>query len=224
MSDVEPSGHAADDAAPAQSDELEPARLALMRAATEVIGAEGWRSVSAAAIGLRAGVEPMLVRHHIDSVPALGREAAWQAIQGAFLSSASDLLNADSLLTGLERAVGAEADRSAREVQTILEATAASGADVVLAQRVRETTADFVALLAGRISEAQGNGEIRADLDAVTLALLIRALLDGLVLHRLLDPSYRLDRASDLLRAMLEPEPTVARAETSPSGRHVAPR
>jgi hypothetical protein len=77
-----------------------------------------------------------------------------------------------------------------------VEAMARGARDVEIRRSMAEMLAEFREQIAGRIAAGQRRGELSADLDPVGTATVLGAMLDGLGLHVLIDPSIDIERTA----------------------------
>ncbi|WP_406102925.1 TetR/AcrR family transcriptional regulator [Streptomyces sp. NBC_01003] len=159
-------------------------RTRLLCAAAELIAEDGWGAVSTRRVAERAGVRPALVHYHFRSVDNLLVQAALSALRE----------EVDTLLTGLREGadVGVGLDVFLAEVarfaaggenttlfsETLLAATRHEQ----LRTELREILAECRTALTRWVAGQSDTG------DAEATAVLLLALLDGLVLHQIIDP------------------------------------
>lgn len=177
-------------------DAAEPSRGArrrdqLVGAGLSLLAEKGWSGLTARAVAGRAGTHPGLVHYHFGGLPALKRAVAAAAALEAFEPVLVALTSADSWSAGLAAVVRPAAEHSdPRTARISAELIAASLQDAAVGDLMRRTLADargrLVPWLAGTGAEHPEG-----------LATLLVAALDGLVLHRLLDPALALDQVAD---------------------------
>lgn len=172
-------------------------RRGLLASAVELITELGWNAVSTRILAERAGVRPGLVHYHFESLPALLREAALGAM--AALADAAPLKAVDDLDEGLDLLVGALDDPSGSLSLLFSETYLAATRDPELRRRITELTRAFGDELAAWLTR---NGHPSP---AATATVLI-ATLDGLALHKALDPALDLDAAKSVLRTLIQEE------------------
>jgi len=153
-------------------------RERLLGAAAELIAEKGWGAVSTRVLAERAGVGSGVVHYHFDSTQAVLVEAAVGALRAA-LAGLPDLPAAaepeqvlDALLAALDEAGGQELF-----TETFLAATRNDD----LRRAVAAVLADFRRALAAWLAD---RGVPSPEATAAVLA----ASVDGLLLHRALDP------------------------------------
>jgi AcrR family transcriptional regulator len=179
----------------------------LASAAVQLIAEEGWAAVTTRHVADRAGVNQGLVHYHYGSVAALRREAALQAMTAVFEPAIAGLLHVDDIGAALGQAIAAieQIDPTQPEVVVSLEAMLQSQRDPELRERLLVMLDDFRDVLEERLAKAAREGRLRSDLDARGAALLVAAALDGLGLHRSIDPGTSLAPAASTITALLEP-------------------
>ncbi|WP_328304811.1 TetR/AcrR family transcriptional regulator [Actinomycetospora sp. NBC_00405] len=175
-------------------------RGAVLDAAADLIGELGWGRVSTRAVAERAGVLPGLVHYHFASQQELlaeaatGRVAVWADEGLAALEATSDLR------AGLTLLLESVAHLDPTEPLHLLasETYLAASRDPALAGALRRVVAEFRTGLTGwLVSRGVPSGT------AGESAALLTAVLDGIALHRALDPQLPLDRGVDALLRML---------------------
>ncbi len=157
-------------------------REQLVRAGLELLAETGWTGLTARAVAARAGTHQGLVHYHFGGLPTLKREIAGAAVREAFEPAVSVLTAASSWPAGVAAVVRSTAEQwDPRLARITAELVVASLQDPEVGKLVRRTLADARARLVPWLTAA---GEPRPD----GLATLLLAALDGLVLHRLVEP------------------------------------
>lgn len=175
-------------------------RARLVAAAQELIGELGWNGVSTRILAERAEVRPGLVHYHFESLQALLRQAAIEAM-GPLLTDAAQLLGAadpadavEAMLAGIDRYTGTDPASL-----LFIEAYIAATRDPVLREQMYDLVAGFrAAITAALVSKDHP--------DAEATAVLIMAVIDGFILHKGLDPQLSAARLVPLLRRLTETE------------------
>ncbi|NUT94919.1 MAG: TetR/AcrR family transcriptional regulator [Saccharothrix sp.] len=151
----------------------------LLAAAAELIAEKGWGAVSTRVLADRAGVGSGVVHYHFDSTQAVLVQASVGALRTALaglpelLESAADPAAAlDALLAALDEAGGQQLF-----VETFLAATR----NDELRAAVAGVLAEFRATLAAWLAE-------RGVPTPSETAAVLAAAVDGVLLHRALDP------------------------------------
>ena len=173
-------------------------RAKLLAAAAELIPELGWGSVSTRAVADRAGVAPGLVHYHFDSMPDLLAQASVGALAEMVQGAADELARA-GLTEGI-RALFVSIDAIADDEPANLlfsEAYLAGSRAPQLRNALGEQLATFRMQLAAWLRE---HGESEAYAKAVVIA----ALVDGLLLHRTLGQPISGDAIAALVLRMLD--------------------
>ena len=165
-------------------------REQLVRAGVDLLGERGWAGVTARAVAERAGTHQGLVHYHFGGLPALKRAVADAAVREAFEPAVALLTAAGSWPAGVAAVVRATAGQwEPRTARTTAELVVASLQDPEVGELLRDTLAAVRARLVPWLA-ASGEAEPEG------LATVLVAALDGLVLHRLLDPALDLGAAA----------------------------
>lgn len=173
-------------------------RRRLLAAAAELIPQLGWRGVSTRVVARRAGVAPGLVHYHFGSVPSLLRQAVVQ-VMGDVLAAVPPMLSeAESGDEALGRLLASFDDFDGTDptsllfVEAYLAATRDPQLRVELSRMLDEVRAAVAAWLDTRGTPAP----------AATAAVLV-ATLDGVMLHRALQPTMTPEEVAPVLRRLL---------------------
>lgn len=199
---------------PRQSPKMEPARAVPTGPTAAVRGAEvrrrlleaavvcvpelGWAGVSTRVLAARAGVAPSLVHYHFSSVQELLRTAAVDALADALAEAEQVLASADgaagvaALLAQLDRHTGADPG-SLLFVETYLAATR----DEALHEDLRRLLLAFRQALEGHLSRCGVP-------DPAGTAAVLAAAVDGVLLHRAIDPSLTAALVTPVLSRLLD--------------------
>ncbi|KZM75136.1 TetR/AcrR family transcriptional regulator [Nocardia terpenica] len=158
-------------------------RARLMDAAVELIAERGWGAVTTRMVAERAELRPGLVHYHFNSVNDLLIDASLRMVRAL----ASDVLG-----EGLDRSGPAGLDRllAAIAAYTVAEADTRVFSEMLLAatryERLQEglgvVLREFRAAVAAWL---RSSGSVP---DPEATAVVLVAALDGLILHRLIDP------------------------------------
>jgi AcrR family transcriptional regulator len=185
--------------APTAAEQGREVRQRLRRAAVELIAERGWRAVSTRLVAERAGVGAGLVHYHFASLDALLREAAVEVLRetatgmDALLDAAPGPRELIAMLLGvLDEYTGQDAMSTA-----FLETYLAATRDPVLHADVAVIVTGFRDRMAGWLA---GHGV--ADPEAV--ATVLGAAVDGLVLHRGLDPRLGTSSVAAVLARLVD--------------------
>ena len=172
-------------------------RESLLTAAAELIAERGWTGVSTRVLAERAGVGPGLVHYHFPSLRALLNEAALRTIRAVAREGAAHLPGATAR-EGLDLLLGSLDAYSGEDPTSVLftEAFLAAGRDAELREALTRLLADFRTLL----TDWMRAGGVP---DPDTTARVLTATVDGLMLHRPLDPSLTAESVVPVLRRLL---------------------
>lgn len=175
-------------------------RQRLVRAAAELIAERGWTGVSTRVLAERAGVASGLVHYHFASLQALLVEAAISVMRdvvdgvGPLLARARTPEDAIDLMLGsLDRYTGRD-PTSLLVIETYLAATR----DEDLSKAV----ADVVAHFRRRLTEWLAERDVASPEET---AAVLAAAIDGVLLHRALDPGLTAGMVAPVLRRILAP-------------------
>ncbi|SCK19072.1 TetR/AcrR family transcriptional regulator [Streptomyces sp. WMMB 322] len=174
-------------------------RQRLLDAAAQLIVEDGWGAVTTRRVADRAGLRPGLVHYHFSTVTDLLIEAALASARREMAQATEAILQADDPAQGMTRVLEAVAEYSWNDPATVLfsEMLLASTRLERLRTQLAELMAEWRTSVAewlracGTTSPEGPSGEAaeRPEDDAEATAMLLGAAIDGLVLHRLIDPS-----------------------------------
>ncbi|PSR66427.1 TetR/AcrR family transcriptional regulator [Nocardia sp. MDA0666] len=170
-------------------------RARLMDAATQLIAERGWGAVTTRLVAERAGVRAGLVHYHFRSVDDLLIDAALRMMRRLAGDVPADLLGDTATgITALLSLIGGY-DQSSADTRVFSEMLLAATRHERLRDGLAAVLAEFRATIVARL---RADGSVP---DPEATAVVLVAALDGLVLHRLIDPGLReLDLATPLLR------------------------
>jgi AcrR family transcriptional regulator len=156
-------------------------RQRLLAAAAELIPERGWTAVSTRILAERAGVTPSVVHYHFSSVQEVLAEAAIgtmrQVVAAADFSAASTPAAAvDAMMAAVEQYDGTD-PTSLLFIETYLAATR----DERLRAQITTVVTEFRARVADWLA-------IHQVPDPAATAAVLAATIDGLLLHRALEP------------------------------------
>ncbi|MGH3799537.1 MAG: TetR/AcrR family transcriptional regulator [Pseudonocardiaceae bacterium] len=178
-------------------------RLQLLSAAADLIAELGWNAVSTRILAERAGVTPGLVHYHFPSLQALLRDAALGMISD--LLSATELIfeDAQTLDAGVNTMLGSLDSYTGRDPTSLLftETYLAATRDETLRIELIGVVDEFRRKLARWLGE---HGATTPDATASVLA----AAIDGVMLHRALNPELISSAVAPVLRRLVTPGPT----------------
>lgn len=189
----------------AGQDDASRTRQRILRATVALMAEIGIDRVRTRTIAERAGVNAALVHYYFGSVPALVMEAAEDALQRELGPSIDVLKSGTTMKTSL-RAVLAwieqYGERSAGS--TILaEAMVKATRDPSFRRWTKRASQRFRAAILERLTAAREAGELDPKLDLTATATLLAAALDGLLFHRIVDPTLDVMQTAAPLEAML---------------------
>lgn len=180
---------------PTAADRGREVRRRLLDAAAELIAERGWAGVSTRVLAERAGVAAGLVHYHFTSLQGLLTEAAIGVMRG-LADELPPLL--DSVSTpdeALELMLESLAPHTGDDPMSLLfiETYLAATRDEELRRAVAGVVADFRDKLARWLDEQDvANPE--------ATAAVLAAAVDGVVMHRALDPSMTTEFVAPVLR------------------------
>lgn len=185
------------EAAPARAD----TRTRILDAAVELIAEKGWGGVTTRGVADRAGANSALVHYYFGTKDALLREAALQAFAEEADEPTLRMFEAPNLDGLLRVAVEAirDVDLRSTNVRASLEAFLRASRDEEIGRAIAELLEGYRGAIGDRIA-ADG---ARPDEDTRPLAVLLTALLDGLLLHRIVDPELDLEGVEETLRELV---------------------
>ena len=185
-------------------------RLRLLSAAAELIAELGWTAVSTRILAERAGVTPGLVHYHFPSLQALLRDAALGMISDLLSGIESIFDDGRSLDRGVEMMLGSLDAYSGGDSTSVLftETYLAAIRDETLRIELIALVDEFRRKLARWLSEH--GVKTPADTAAV-----LAAAIDGVMLHRGLDPQLTSSSVAPVLRRLVAEGPS--RSDSPPS-------
>jgi AcrR family transcriptional regulator len=184
-------------------------RQALLDAAAALIAETGWCAVTTRAIAARAGVPHGAVSYHFEGKDDLLREAALSATRQALaapLALAAQAGSVAELLSGTFAwyAAGGLSDPA---VAQLLETAREAVRDNALRAPIAADLHDYRKALADLVRRDQQRGALVGAVPADGVAAAIAALLDGLLLHLVLDPELDTRPAAAAVLGLLAGEP-----------------
>ena len=192
----------------AKKEQAARSREALIQAAMDLFAERGYRGTSVQAIGDLAGVSRGSIFWHFGSKEGL----LWAVVERAFAEWESDVLVPDvGRATGVEamrRALAAHrrflTERSEALRLFYLLMFEALGPHPELAQEFARLHMHLREMTVGWMQQAIDAGELRNDVDATAVVILITGALGGLAYQWLLDPGgFDLDRVYEDLEKTL---------------------
>jgi AcrR family transcriptional regulator len=180
-------------------------RERLLHATVELMAEVGIDRVRTRSIAERASVNPALVHYHFGSVSALVMEAAQDALLRtlgpaieAFQSGATIRDSIQAILRWLDHH-GEEAPGSTILAEAMVQATR----NASFRWWATRASQRFRLVILDRLRAARDAGELDPELDLPAAAILLAAALDGLLFHRLVDPTLDVLQVAGPFEAML---------------------
>jgi AcrR family transcriptional regulator len=172
-------------------------RRRLRSAAADLIVERGWTAVSTRVLAERAGVVPGLVHYHFPSLQALLAEAATDTLRAAATALRPTLERAGTPQEAVEMLLQELDSYTGRDPVSLLfaETYLAATRDEALARVVGGLLTEI------RIDLAAWLGERRVQDPSATAAVLLAAI-DGILLHRAMDPALTAEMAAPVLRRL----------------------
>jgi AcrR family transcriptional regulator len=184
---------------------LRRTRERLLRATVELMAEIGIDRVRTRSIAERAGVNPALVHYHFGSVSALVMEAAQDALLRT-LGPALEAFQSGATIRGSIQAILRWVDHhgEAAPGSTILaEAMVKATRNASFRRWATRASQRFRLVVLDRLRAARDAGELDPELDLPATAILLAAALDGLLFHRLVDPTLDVMQVAGPFEAML---------------------
>lgn len=184
-------------------------REQLVEAGLALLHEAGWASLTTRAIAERSGANAGLVHYYWDGLSGLKAEVARAAVARAFEPAVDLLTSSPSWQEGMAAVVRAGGHLRPEDTRSGAELMAAALHEPAVAEVVREALTDTRARLSGWLTSAGVE-------DPLGTATLVVAALDGLLLHRLVDPDLPLSEAADAVSSWGDVAP-------APGATHVHP-
>lgn len=185
-------------------------RTKILDAAAGLIAELGWAEVTTRGIAERAGVNNALIHYYFGTKDALLIEAASTMFAEEFEGPMHRMATAPTLAEGLRAYVDylRIIEDHGPGVIVSAEALLRGLRDDSVRTWIEGVLGGARQLLEQLVIAAQGRGELPVDLYPAGAAVVLAALLDGLVLYRLIDPDLDLDAVESSLLGMLTPKGT----------------
>ena len=173
-------------------------RLRLLGSAAELISERGWTGVSTRILAERAGVAPGLVHYHFPSLQALLRDAALGMISDLLCAVESLFENAPTLDAGVQMMLGS------LDVYTGTDPTSLLFTETYLAATRDETLRNDLSVLITEFRRQLTQWLIeRGASNPRNTAAVLAAAIDGVMLHRVLDPDLTSSIVAPVLRRLI---------------------
>ncbi|MDR9450006.1 MAG: TetR/AcrR family transcriptional regulator [Acidimicrobiia bacterium] len=184
-------------------------RRKILDAAALLIAELGWSDVTTRRIAERAGVNNALIHYYFGTKEALLIEAASTMFAEEFEGPMTRMAAARTFGDGLRAFVDylRVIEEHGPGVTVSVEALLRGVRDEAVRAWIEVVLGSARQLLEQLVTAAQGRGELPADLDIRGAAVVLAALLDGLVLYRLVSPDLDLDAVESSLLAMMAASP-----------------
>jgi AcrR family transcriptional regulator len=169
-------------------------RSKIAQATVELVAELGWDAVTTRAVAARAGVNPALVHYHFGSMDVLLRSAVVAALEqeiGPAVASFTEPGSLTDALAGATDALG-RFDPATPTSTLLIEAMIRAVRDPDLSRLIVGSLAEFRELVAERVRTASDD-EAGANLPPEATGVFVAAAFDGLLLHRIVDPSTDID-------------------------------
>jgi TetR/AcrR family transcriptional regulator, regulator of biofilm formation and stress response len=181
-------------------------RERILEATVALMAEIGIDRVRTRAVAERAGVNPALVHYHFGSMSALVLEAAEHALIHELGPSIDAFASGSTIEDGIVAILAWIEDEGRTPGSTILaEAMVKSTRDPAFRDWSTHASRRFRALILERLQMALDAGEIDQSLELESTAVLLAAALDGLLFHRLVDPTLEVSHTHALFESMLRP-------------------
>lgn len=165
-------------------------RRKIAQAAAELVAELGWDAVTTRAVAARAAVNPALVHYHFGSMDSLLRNAVVAALEEEIGQAAVPFTTSATLPDALSGATEAVArfDPDTPTAALLIEAMIRAVRDPELSRLIVDSLVEFRQLVAARVRADRGDAA-PPDLSPEAAGVFVAAALDGLLLHRIVDPS-----------------------------------
>jgi AcrR family transcriptional regulator len=192
-------------ARPTSAEQGAATRMAIVDAAVALIGELGWGQVTTRAIAARAGVPHGAVGYHFNGKADLLREAAIAATVRVLAAPIAMAREADSVAGLVEGSIGWYSTGALTDpsVALLLEVTREAVRDPALRASLSAVLRDFRASLTELVIRDQERATVSTEAPSTGTAILVAALLDGLLLHLILDPHLDIGAAASAVQALL---------------------
>ena len=183
----------------------ETTRQKILDATALLIAEVGWAAITTRAIAERAGVNNALIHYYFGTKDALLIEAASTMFAKEFEGPMTRMAAAGTFTEGLRAFVDylRVIEDHGPGVTVSVEALLRGVRDEGVRTWIEGLLGGARLLLEQVVMAAQARGELPADLDPTGAAAVLAALLDGLVLYRLVFPDLDLDAVESSLLGLL---------------------
>lgn len=182
-------------------------RQRLLRAAAELISELGWGRVTTRAVARRAGLPHGAVSYHFRGKQELLTDAALQTIEHMYPMGELEAVDTlEDLISLVGSWVGGGDSIDPVLSGVMMEAMRESERTPALRQRLATMLRDYRRVVAGLVRAEQHRDAVQSGPAPSSLATLIAAVGDGLLLHMLLDPELDVVEATGTLLTLLRKE------------------
>jgi AcrR family transcriptional regulator len=190
---------------PTSAEQGAATRAAILDAAAALIGELGWGRVTMRGIAARAGVPHGAISYHFQGKDDVLRQAAVAGTLRALAQPLAMARGAGSVREMFEGTLGWFAAGGLRDpsVALLLETVRQSGRDPSLREPLSAEVSKFRSALTELVERDQRDGRVTPSLPPSGTAKVVAALLDGLLLHLVLDPELDLSDAAEAVRTFL---------------------
>ena len=184
-------------------------RKAIVAATIAIIGERGWDTVKTRAVAERAGVPHGAVSYHFAGKGDLLRVAATEAVTQMFAAPIALARAAGGVAELLDGTLGWYSAEGVNDpsVTVLVEVLRAAAHDDTLRDRLAAELRAYRAAITDLVERDQRRGVITARPAPAAVAVVIAALLDGLLVHLLVDADLDAGDAATTIRALLFTEP-----------------
>lgn len=179
-------------------------RTRLLDAARDLVAEQGWSAATSRALADRAGANLALINYYFGSKGDL-LLAALERSMTSMAEAAEVEGGLTALLEDASRFAQAQAAATSPDVGMLFAATLEAAHNDKVREAVRTHLGAFRAYVGTAVEESIRKGELAASTNAAALGAAIAALLDGLVLHAVIDPQTDVGAALDALVASWRP-------------------
>lgn len=174
-------------------------RQQLMLAAAELIPERGWTAVSTRLVAERAGTAAGLVHYHFSSLQALLREAAVGGMRDAMAGLPAVLQGAQTPREAVDRLLGSLSAYTGRDPTSLLftETYLAATRD----QELQKAVAALLTEFRDQVTPWLAAHSVAAPAES---AMVLAAVIDGVLLHRALDPQLTAEAVAPILLRMFD--------------------
>ncbi len=180
-------------------------RAKIAQAAVELVAERGWDAVTTRAVASRAGVNPALVHYHYGSMDVLLRGAVVAALEQEIGQAVVPFTTERSLTDALGSAtdVIGRFDPETPSAALLIEAMVRAVRDPALSNLIVGSLAEFRELVA-QCARTSGGGSPAAELPPEAIGVFVAAAFDGLLLHRIVDPSTDIEGFREVIVRLFE--------------------